>query len=690
MLIAYGSQTGNAKCIAQDIYEQCQQEGIASFVGPLNDWKKWKETPIDKVKTAVFVVSTTGNGEAPDNCDRFRSFIRRRSNATDMLKHLKFAVLGLGDTNYDQFCATGKFFNKRLKELGATPFHEMGCADEATGLEDVVEPWCSELLPKLRAVLNHASEECPGSSGSSGNTSSSSDAATTVCPGGARAACGCFSSTKSSLCETRRIAPLDAAKVDALPAPPANRLAKVKGMCVYKAVYGKAVAAGRDEENHHQHDHDEDAPVFEGSAAVKAHRYLTAGDAKAERRVVELELEVMAGGSSWEYKAGDAIGVCVRNHCEDVDSTLRALARGKCRENTPVAVEEGFDADRPFTLMNARDGSLAPQPVGPKGVRFQCTPRMVLTHCVDLSGPIKPAVLGALAYVCDDERDAKALSLLGSCTPEGKALFNEFVVAQSLKFCEVLELFPSVKPTLGLLLGALPPLACRYYSVASSPLCCGASRLKVAFSVVQWESNAVPRNGLCTTWLERTLCDKKGPPLRLQVVSKPSTDFVMPRYASKPVIMIGPGTGVAPFVGFLEQRKHEALHPKAGKTLGDTALYFGCRHRAQDWIFEDEMKAFVETGVLTKLRTAFSREQEHKVYVQHLMLEDAEDIFDAIVRRDGYVFVCGDGMHMAKDVRSALLDILSRKKDEFPTTEAAEGFLTEMKEASRYVCDIWG
>ena len=153
VMVAYGSQTGNAKAIAQDVFEKLQEMGVTARLSALNDWKKWDPTLAKGTELLICVISTTGNADAPDNCDKFQRFLKRKAHAADMLKGLRFAVLGLGDTNYNEFCYMGRWLDERLDGLGAKRFRPLGCADEATGLEDVVEPWCEALYPSVLKAI---------------------------------------------------------------------------------------------------------------------------------------------------------------------------------------------------------------------------------------------------------------------------------------------------------------------------------------------------------------------------------------------------------------------------------------------------------------------------------------------------------------------------------------------------------
>jgi sulfite reductase alpha subunit-like flavoprotein len=155
--ILFGSQTGNSECIASDLFSRIEDEIVVNCAGQkkkkvtlshLNDfaspdkWDVWKQP--DNV--VVIICSTTGNGDFPENADRFWRSVKKRNLQRDALSGVNYMVVGLGDTNYDKFCYAGKQIDQRLCELGANRVAPMVCADEATGLEEVIEPWLEDMV----------------------------------------------------------------------------------------------------------------------------------------------------------------------------------------------------------------------------------------------------------------------------------------------------------------------------------------------------------------------------------------------------------------------------------------------------------------------------------------------------------------------------------------------------------------
>lgn len=241
---------------------------------------------------------------------------------------------------------------------------------------------------------------------------------------------------------------------------------------------------------------------------------------------------------------------------------------------------------------------------------------------------------------------------------------------------DLLEENPSARFTAEDLLDLLRPLQSRQYSISSSPLA-SPDRIHLTVASVRHspEPGARRHGGVCSTYLSDRIADGDLTGIWLQ----PNNAFSVPEDADKPVIMVGPGTGIAPFRGFLHERA------EAGAT-GDNWLFFGDQHRSTDYIYEDELTDLAERGVLTKLSLAFSRDQAEKVYVQTRMREEGEELFRWL--EDGaYFYVCGDASRMAKDVETALLDVIAEQSG--GSENAALEYLATMKKEKRYVRDVY-
>lgn len=220
------------------------------------------------------------------------------------------------------------------------------------------------------------------------------------------------------------------------------------------------------------------------------------------------------------------------------------------------------------------------------------------------------------------------------------------------------------------LLAVLPHLAPRLYSIASSPQA-HPDQIHLTVSAVRYEAHGRARHGVCSTFLAEA-----GLGTRMLAYVQENRRFRLPEDPSRPVIMIGPGTGIAPFRAFLE-------HRRATGARGRTWLFFGDRSAETDFLYRDELRAFQADGVLTRLETAFSRDQAEKVYVQHRMREHARELWSWL--EDGaHVYVCGDATHMAKDVDAALAAVVSGHGN-----RDGETYLQALRKDHRYQRDIY-
>nr|WP_086937524.1 sulfite reductase flavoprotein subunit alpha [Thaumasiovibrio occultus] len=219
----------------------------------------------------------------------------------------------------------------------------------------------------------------------------------------------------------------------------------------------------------------------------------------------------------------------------------------------------------------------------------------------------------------------------------------------------------------------LKPIAPRAYSISSAQQAVGQS-VHLTIGSVRYGDDR-ERQGVCSVWLADRLEEGQ----TLPGYFAPNKSFSIPKEDSAPMIMVGPGTGIAPFLGFLQARKAKAAS-------GDNWLFFGDRNAASDFIYQQELEAWVEEGLLSRLDTAFSRDQKEKIYVQDLMRAQGEQLF-AWLERGGYFFICGDAYRMAKDVDVALHDIVATwgKMDQ----EQAQQYVNQLKKDKRYVRDVY-
>nr|ACL01092.1 cytochrome P450 reductase [Ochlerotatus sollicitans] len=392
-------------------------------------------------------------------------------------------------------------------------------------------------------------------------------------------------------------------------------------------------------------------------APIKVNRELhKAGD----RSCMHIEFDIE--GSKMRYEAGDHLAMYPVN---DQDLVLRL---GKlCNA----------DLDTIFSLINTDTDSSKKHP-------FPCptTYRTALTHYLEITALPRTHILKELAEYCSDEKDKEFLRFMCSTNPEGKAKYQEWVQDSCRNIVHVLEDLPSCRPPVDHICELLPRLQPRYYSISSSSKLYPTTVHVTAVLVKYQTKTGRVNNGVATTFLSMKH-PLNGEPLPRVPIFIRKSQFRLPAKTETPVIMVGPGTGLAPFRGFIQERD---FHKKDGKDIGQTILYFGCRKRAEDYIYEEELEDYAQSGTI-KLRTAFSRDQPQKVYVTHLLEEDMDLLWDVIGEKKGHFYICGDAKNMATDVRNILLKVL-QSKGNMSESEAVQ-YIKKMEAQKRYSADVW-
>jgi len=360
---------------------------------------------------------------------------------------------------------------------------------------------------------------------------------------------------------------------------------------------------------------------------------MTGEGSEKDTRHFELDLD----GSGLIYECGDSIGVFPKNDPELAQEILHALhATGD-------------------EMVPGNEGT--PKPL-----------RTVLIEDYQITQPSKQFIQ-AIA-----ERGGEAAAFLREMMdPLRKHDLEAYL--WGMEYIDFLHGHPSIHFTPEEFVKLLRKLQPRLYSIASSQKAHPAA-VHLTIAVVKYESHGRKRKGVASTFI----AERVGESGRVPVFVHTAKGFRLPEDKSTPIIMVGPGTGVAPFRAYLQDRK-------ATGATGKNWLFFGEQRRGSDFLYEEEFTALQGEGVLTRFDTAFSRDQAHKVYVQNRMTENAAEIWKWIDQEGAHFFVCGDASRMAKDVDAALLKIVETEGGKTPDEAAL--YVEELKKMKRYKRDVY-
>jgi len=380
-----------------------------------------------------------------------------------------------------------------------------------------------------------------------------------------------------------------------------------------------------------------------------------AGANASERSTRHIEVQLPAGLS---YRVGDHLSVVPRNDPALVDAVARRFGFLPS-DQIRLQVAEGRRAQLPVGEAVSVGRLLADfVELQQVATRKQIQIMSEHTNC-----PVtKPKLL---AFVGDDAASAER--------------YRAEIHARRKSVFDLLEEYPACELPLHAYLEMLSLLAPRYYSISSSPSV-DPSRCSVTVAVV--EGPAASGRGIYKGICSNYLAGRRVGETIQATVRETKAGFRLPDDPAVPIIMIGPGTGLAPFRGFLQQR---AASKAGGATLGPAMLFFGCRHPEQDYLYADELKAHAAGGI-TELYTAFSRGEGPKTYVQDLVAAERDRVWKLI--EDGaIIYVCGDGGKMEPDVKAALVAIYRERTG--ADRDAAQRWIDDLGAGNRYVLDVW-
>lgn len=382
-----------------------------------------------------------------------------------------------------------------------------------------------------------------------------------------------------------------------------------------------------------------------------------------------VHVEIDVSNSSINYQTADNLAVLPENDVALVKSLATALS---------------YDLDALFRLRPSDSTNTEDMDNQHKMHHFfptPCTVQECLSKYVDITSPPRRSELKLLAKFATDPLDKEALLRMAS--KEGKAEYREKIMGAKIglvdivtRLCKSLNNIP-----LAHLIHICPHLQPRYYTIASSSTVHPDSVHLTVSVLEETRADDTLFKGVCSNYLAK---EERGSSL-VRVFCRDSS-FRLPPDVTKPVIMVGPGTGFAPMRALLQERSHSKHTLK--QPVGPNVVYFGCKDRKLDYIYQDEIKNFEKSGDIDLLRVAFSREQAKKVYVQHLIQQDGEKVWNLIDKEGAYVYICG-GTKMGSDVCTTLKK-LAVAIGGIANEEDAKKYLDHLHSKGRLVQELWG
>ncbi|EWC45357.1 NADPH--cytochrome P450 reductase [Drechslerella stenobrocha 248] len=626
----YGSQTGTAEDYASRLAKEGHARfGLKTLVADIEDYDFEVLDTFPSDHLAVFVLATYGEGEPTDNAVEFYEFLSgdepQFSEGTPAeeqpLQNLKYVTFGLGNNTYEHYNAMVRKVDGFLTKLGATRFGSAGEGDDGAGtMEEDFLAWKEEMWQVVCKEMGLEEREAV-------------------------------------------YEPIFQISEDETLTPESGN--------VYLGEPNSRHLQGANTGPFNSHN-----PYI--APISKSYELFSVKD----RNCLHMEIDI--SGSGLSYTTGDHIAIWPTNSGKETDRLLNVL--GLIDKRHTVFHVSALDSTSkvPFPSPTTYDA--------------------VIRYHVEINGLVSRQFIASLAPFAPTDSAKAELTRLGG----DKDAFSEEISSRYLNIAQVLERLAPGQTWSGIpfsiIIEGLTHIQPRYYSISSSSQ---VQKNSVAITAVV-ESIRLPGSkhvlkGVTTNYLlalkqkqhgdpnpdpHGLTYDICGPRNKYDGIHVPvhirHSNFKLPSNPEKPIIMIGPGSGVAPFRGFVQERAAQAA---AGQKVGRTLLFFGCRNSEEDFLYKDEWPEFAEKlGDSFKLITAFSREGPKKVYVQHRLQENADEV-DELLKAGAYIYVCGDAAHMARDVNATFSRIISEKRG---LTEAqGEESVKRMRSSNKYQEDVW-
>jgi sulfite reductase alpha subunit-like flavoprotein len=641
--VLYATATGTAEDVARDVSHRFELCAV-----PVACCATMDSYPFDALLAHaaagtlfVFVIATSGDGEAPQTMTRLWTALRNAALPRGVLAPVRFAVFGLGDRSYPKFNAAARRFCTRMTDLGAALVLPLGLGDEADprGYDAELGPWIDALF--LRVVPYYSALHLPS--------------------------------------------PLP-------PPKPRWRIDLIEGCDAGGHLVADTIPPTSEKWGHHQTvthrrtNAGTHARIVE--ARVVKNILLTDADAlEDDREVRHIELNVDPG-NKWssgvrdseffDYVPGDVVNVLPRNRLSAVRAFLELTSlNGDDIINVKSHDEAALDSynHRETCADDMQEQRSAEYfELGSLNIRTPCRLADFVSAQLDVSAMPRRRFLERLAgYAADTLQRDKLLEL---SSPDGAADLVQYAYREKRTILMVLRDFPSARPPLEQIIDMIPPLRPRAFSIASSRQRHG-STVHICAALVRYTTPLrFARVGVCSSfWLGAVVGNIV--PVFLE---RGSLSF----HEDRPAILVGPGTGVAPMRSFITSLDGVVMGKRS--SIVPRVLYFGCRHAKGDYLYKDEWENAVTSGKLCNVRVAFSRDGPAKVYVQDKMAEDGLEIWN-MLKSECTIYIAGAAGNMPKSVRLVLVKI-AVSQGGLSETEAGK-FVKKLESSRRLQIECW-
>ncbi|MCJ1389062.1 NAPDH-dependent diflavin reductase [Xylographa bjoerkii] len=640
-LVLYGSESGNAQDIADEMGRMTERLHFSTNVVHLDA----VEPSILLDYTVILIsISTTGQGDLPNNARRFWTILLRKKLPPTYLHDAHFTVFGLGDSSYPKYNFAARKMQRRLIQLGAEELFSQGEGDEQhpEGYESTFVPWLNSLSEHLlmQYPLEDGIEPIPCDR-------LLPPKVTLVLDKQEGRANGHSAHTPESFSNDRMVT-----KTAIVPHVPPTTIFR----------------HGKQDSN----------SAVELQATLEHNERITPDDHWQDVRHLSF-----SATEYYNYAPGDILTIFPKNASEDVDQIIDLMGWNE------IATSQIKILSRAETISDDRLVSL---PI--EGYNFGLTLRTFLTEHIDLNAIPRRSFFSLIANFTEDNFQKERL--LEFTNPTFVDELYDYTTRPRRSILEVLQEFDTVKIPWQWAAAVFPELRGRQFSIASGGELKygenGSTRFELLVAIVKYKTVIKKvRQGVCTRYLAGLF-----PGTSLRVLLRRGDLGISKSDSSRPVLLIGPGTGVAPIRSLIWERLRWArlLHQSANgaaaqdsmRLLGKTVLFYGCRNHKADFFFRGEWKD-LKKKIPLQVFTAFSRDQREKRYVQDLVKEQGKLVYELLHETNGVVYVCGSSGKMPLAVRESLIEVFQQNGS--MERDHAEVYLTRMEKEGRYKQETW-